>query len=157
MKSDCLICQRIQLIKQGRNPYFVTELETGYVVIGDHQFYQGYTLLLYKQHSTELHQLNSTLRQQFLNDMAITAEAVYQTFQPDKLNYELLGNGHPHLHWHLIPRRHTDPKPTQAIWTINKSTRTHSSTAPSSQARHVLVQKLKTTLNNLKKFQKLSQ
>ncbi len=29
----CLICQRIELIKAGQNPYFVKELETGYVVL----------------------------------------------------------------------------------------------------------------------------
>ncbi|EBN0317014.1 HIT family protein, partial [Salmonella enterica subsp. enterica serovar Typhi] len=28
----CLICQRIERIKVGENPYFVKELETGYVV-----------------------------------------------------------------------------------------------------------------------------
>ncbi len=31
----CLICDRIKSIKEGANPYFVKELETGYVVIGD--------------------------------------------------------------------------------------------------------------------------
>ncbi|MCD7883089.1 MAG: GNAT family N-acetyltransferase [Lachnospiraceae bacterium] len=30
----CLICDRIQMIKEGKNPYFVKELETGYVVLG---------------------------------------------------------------------------------------------------------------------------
>ncbi len=35
----CLICDRIELIKAGDNPYFVKELETGYVVIGDHQYF----------------------------------------------------------------------------------------------------------------------
>ncbi len=39
----CLICDRIQQIKKGENPYFVKELETGYVVIGDHQHFKGYT------------------------------------------------------------------------------------------------------------------
>lgn len=32
----CLVCDRIGLIKEGKNPYFVKELETGYVVLGDH-------------------------------------------------------------------------------------------------------------------------
>ena len=31
----CLICDRIKMIKDGTNPYFVKELETGYVVIGE--------------------------------------------------------------------------------------------------------------------------
>ena len=52
----CLICDRIEMIKNGTNPYFVKELETGYVVIGDHQHFHGYTLFLYKHHGdkTEL-------------------------------------------------------------------------------------------------------
>ena len=53
----CLICQRIELIKSGDNPYFVKELETGYVVIGDHQYFEGYTLFLAKEHVTELHHM----------------------------------------------------------------------------------------------------
>lgn len=53
----CLICERIDWIKEGRNPYFVKELETGYVVLGDHQYFKGYTLFLAKEHVTELHQM----------------------------------------------------------------------------------------------------
>ena len=33
----CLICERIKMILEGRNPYFVCEIETGYVVLGDLQ------------------------------------------------------------------------------------------------------------------------
>ena len=50
----CLICQRIQQIKEGSNPYFVMELQTGYVVLGDHQHFQGYTLFLCKEHQTQV-------------------------------------------------------------------------------------------------------
>ena len=35
MSETCMVCQRIEKIKRGENPYFVRELETGYVVIGD--------------------------------------------------------------------------------------------------------------------------
>ena len=44
----CLICERIKQIQQGQNPYFVKALKTGYVVIGDHQHFYGYTLFLCK-------------------------------------------------------------------------------------------------------------
>lgn len=37
----CLICDRINMITNGTNPYFVKELETGYVVIGDNQHFMG--------------------------------------------------------------------------------------------------------------------
>lgn len=49
----CLICEGIKQVQQGQNPYFVKALETGYVVIGDHQHFYGYTLFLCKWHVTE--------------------------------------------------------------------------------------------------------
>lgn len=94
----CLICDRIQMIKEGKNPYFVKELETGYVVIGDHQHFKGYTLFLCKEHRTELFHLDIKTRQKYLSEMALVAEAVSSTFGAEKINYELLGNGDTHLH-----------------------------------------------------------
>ena len=40
-----LICERIALIKENKNPYFVRELNTGYVVIGDQQRINFYSKL----------------------------------------------------------------------------------------------------------------
>lgn len=100
----CLICDRIQMIKEGSNPYFVKELETGYVVIGDYQHFRGYTLFLSKEHKTELFQLDDETKMKFLKEMSIVAEAVSKAFGAEKMNYELLGNGDTHLHWHLFPR-----------------------------------------------------
>ena len=40
--------------------------------------------------------------------MSIVAEAVSKAFGADKMNYELLGNGDTHLHWHLFPRKSGD-------------------------------------------------
>ena len=101
---SCLICDRIQMIKEGNNPYFVCELETGYVVLGDHQRFKGYTLFLCKEHVTELHQLTYDFKMKYLEEMALVAEAVFNVYKPNKMNYELLGNGDSHVHWHLFPR-----------------------------------------------------
>lgn len=96
------------MISNGINPYFVKELETGYVVIGDHQHFKGYTLFLCKEHKTELFQLDYLQKMKFLEEMSIVAEAVSNAFEAEKMNYELLGNGDTHLHWHLFPRRSGD-------------------------------------------------
>ena len=100
----CLICERIRMINEGTNPWFVKELETGYVVIGDHQHFKGYTIFLCKEHKTELFQLDRGTRLRFLEEMSIVAEAAANAFGAEKMNYELLGNGDSHLHWHLFPR-----------------------------------------------------
>lgn len=104
----CLICDRINMIKEGTNPYFVKELETGYVVIGDNQHFKGYSIFLCKEHKTELFQLDYSKKMKFLEEMSVVAEAVSNAFGADKMNYELLGNGDTHLHWHLFPRRVDD-------------------------------------------------
>lgn len=36
--------------------------------------------------------------------------------KPDHMNYELLGNSVPHLHWHIAPRYKTDPRWGRPIW-----------------------------------------
>ena len=106
----CLICERIELIKQGKNPHFVKELETGYVVIGDGQYFKGYTLFLAKEHVTELHQMEYETKIKFLEEMSIVQEAVAKAFQAEKMNIELLGNGDAHVDWHLFPRKAGDMK-----------------------------------------------
>ena len=87
----CLICQRIEWIKSGENPYFVKELETGYVVIGDHQYFEGYTLFLAKEHVTELHHMEAPVKLRFLEEMSLVQEAVSKAFSAQKMNVELLG------------------------------------------------------------------
>lgn len=100
----CIICDRIRMIKAGENPYFVKELDTGYVVIGDHQHFRGYTLFLMKEHVTELFELEPDVRASFLEEMTLVAQAAAKAFGAEKMNYECLGNGDAHLHWHLFPR-----------------------------------------------------
>ncbi len=118
---DCMICERIALIKEGKNPYFVRELSTGYVVMGDQQRIKGYSLFLCKQHICELHQLDSEYRDRFLHEMAIVSEAVFNAFKPDKLNYSLLGEGRGlHMHWHIHPRRIGDTPQPGPVWQLGK-------------------------------------
>ncbi|MFM1524418.1 MULTISPECIES: HIT family protein [Helcococcus] len=104
----CLICERIKMIEDGTNPYFVKELNTGYVVLGDHQYFKGYTIFICKYHKNEIFELDRDYKIKYLEEMSIVAEAVSNAFQCEKMNYELLGNGDSHLHWHLFPRNNGD-------------------------------------------------
>lgn len=104
----CIVCQRIEMIKNDSNPYFVKEMDTGYVVIGDNQHFRGYTLFLNKLHETELFHLEQNLKLRHLEEMTIVAEAVSNVFHAEKMNYECLENGDSHIHWHLFPRVNGD-------------------------------------------------
>lgn len=145
--QKCLICERIELIKKSQNKFFVKELPSGYVVLGDYQYYNGYTLLLSKTHTDELHKLTPEDRSQFLEDMALTAEAVYKAFQPNKLNYELLGNSDSHLHWHIFPRYKDDPQAESSVWVIPYSVR--SAEVPNETKIIQLKEKLLAEINKL--------
>ena len=84
------------------------------------QAFEGYTFLTLRWHETELYNLANKDRKQFLEDMSIVAKALSKAFKPDKMNYELLGNAMPHLHWHLVPRYLSDPMWGRPIWAGNK-------------------------------------
>lgn len=150
MNGNCLICERIESSKKGTNPFFVKELKSGYVVIGDHQSYKGYTLLLSKVHIEELHKLDKNFRTQFMEDLALVGEAVFNAFGADKLNYELLGNTEKtHVHWHIFPRKNTDPGPKGAVWLRGKEVVYSEESKPSESELKELKEKLTEELDKV--------
>lgn len=150
----CMICDRIRMIKSGANPYFVKELETGYVVIGDNQHFKGYTLFLFKEHVTELFNLADDVRVKFLDEMTVVAEAVSKAFGAEKMNYECLGNGDTHLHWHLFPRVGGDLEGYGAngkgpVWWYPREKMYADDTAPSPDELEAMKQALRNELDKL--------
>ncbi|WP_041138208.1 HIT family protein [Beduini massiliensis] len=142
---NCLICNRIEQIKKKQNRYFVKELKTGYVVLGDSQYFKGYTLFLCKFHAVELFDLEENFRKEFMEEMIIVAKAVKIAFHAEKMNYECLGNGDAHLHWHLFPRRIQDTPIPGPVWWV-----------PYEKMNHVRYQLDDATLKKeIKKLQKV--
>ncbi len=150
----CLVCERIKDIINQKNPYFVCELETGYVVLGDHQRFKGYTLFLCKKHVQELHQLENSFKIKYLEEMSLVAEAVYNLYQPEKMNYELLGNGDSHIHFHLFPRYPGDLNEhgnhgKGPVWWLPKEEMWDEKYRPSLEQLKVETKKLRAELINL--------
>lgn len=113
----CSICAQIHRIRRKDNPYFVWELETGYVVLGDHQRFEGYTVFICKEHATKMNQLSAYARMAFLKDMTITAEVVQRAFHPDDLDCELISaEKSRHMHWHLFPKHNGDTPRSGPAW-----------------------------------------
>lgn len=98
------MCKVIEQIKNGKNPWFVKEMETGYIILGWNQHFYGYSLFICKQHVSELFELEKDFLSKFTWEMSIVAKAVKKAFNAEKINYECLGNGDIHLHWHIFPR-----------------------------------------------------
>jgi diadenosine tetraphosphate (Ap4A) HIT family hydrolase len=73
-------------------------------------------VLVAREHAAELNHLPEAERRAFLEEMCVLAGALEDCFRPRKLNYELLGNQVPHLHWHLFPRYEHDPVKLKPVW-----------------------------------------
>ncbi len=115
-QDNCEICDRLRQAARGEHPGFILEMETGVAVLGDSQWFRGYSLLLCKRPATELDELPPNMRRKYLEEMALLAQAVRTVVQPHKLNYECLGNMVHHLHWHIFPRRADEAQPEKPVW-----------------------------------------
>ncbi len=96
----------------------IRELTYSVARLNRDQYFKGYTFVVFKGHATELYQITKAEREGFLTEMVRVAEALAQVLKPDKMNYELLGNKMPHLHWHLIPRYKSEPSWGEPVWGI---------------------------------------
>lgn len=112
---NCPFCQKLAAPDGWAEGDVVWRFPHSVAVIGPWQRYTGYCVLVSREHATELSQLSAN-RGAFLAEMALLAEAIENCFRPHKLNYELLGNQVPHLHWHIFPRSADDPECLQPVW-----------------------------------------
>lgn len=111
-KPPCPMCSRWDADSDLR----IVELDHSYVILNRDQFFPGYTLLFTKQHFTELFHLDREMRGELMEEVSSVARALHEVFTPDKINYELLGNMVPHMHWHLVPRFSSEPLWPRPIW-----------------------------------------
>lgn len=104
-------------IKVGTNSHFIAERETSYLVLADNQYYEGYCIHLLKEHYEQLTDLPKDIQLKLFQEVAHTAEVLFKSFSPVRINYACLGSECHHIHWHLVPRYDWDPEPTETIWT----------------------------------------
>ena len=112
----CPFCRTLADLSALPADELVAELPHAVVLLGRWQYYHGYCLVVARRHATELSQLSDAERHGYFDAMCRVARAIEECFQPCKLNYELLGNQEPHLHWHLFPRYREDPERLQPVW-----------------------------------------
>jgi diadenosine tetraphosphate (Ap4A) HIT family hydrolase len=113
---ECPFCRKLAVLRELSADELVWQFPHSVALLGPWQFFHGYCLLVSRAHATELSQLDDPVRPAFLAEMCLLARAIEDCFRPHKLNYELLGNQVPHLHWHLFPRYPHDPEALKPVW-----------------------------------------
>ena len=92
--ADCRACDA----RWPDPAYRITDLGLTVAYLHDDQFFPGWTVLVLKRHATEL-------------------------YGARKVNYSLLGNQVPHIHWHVTPRLVDDPSPSEPVWSVRHEPR----------------------------------
>ena len=113
--SDCKMCRQVEQVRP-TDEDFVWDFPHSVALLGPWQFYHGYCVLIGKTHATELSRLEAAERRAFLDEMCFLSRAIEECFRPHKLNYELIGNKVPHLHWHIFPRSSNDKDVLSPVW-----------------------------------------
>jgi diadenosine tetraphosphate (Ap4A) HIT family hydrolase len=75
-------------------------------------------VLVLKRHATELFELSREERSELIEEVSAVARCLAAVFAAVKVNYELLGNQVPHIHWHILPRVAGDPALGRPAWTV---------------------------------------
>lgn len=106
---NCSLCLKLEQTKGGNYPYLIHDFKHSYLMLGEHQFYQGYCVLVLKEHFREMTDLPSTMQMEFFQEMMVSFQTIEKTFRPKKMNMCCLGNVVDHVHWHFFPRYEDDP------------------------------------------------
>ncbi|MBL0926680.1 MAG: hypothetical protein IBJ11_03380 [Phycisphaerales bacterium] len=125
------IHRRVEDCAAGRHPAVIARMPSGWAVLGDAQFLEGYSLLLPDPVVGQLNDLTGAARRQYLDDLARLGDAVLAVCRPRRLNYEILGNLEPALHAHVFPRyaHEADDLRTKPVWSYPASAWTDRTTA----------------------------
>lgn len=114
--SDCPLCKRLSLLKGKADPTLVHEFDNSVLVVGEHQFYPGYCVLILKPHVRELHELSPEIQTEFHHELMQATQAIAKAYKPWKFNHASLGNVVGHVHWHIFPRYRSDPQKMAHPW-----------------------------------------
>lgn len=103
--------------KDSNDVLWIADLSISTLLLYREQRFRGYCILSFSAwDATSIESLSDSEYSQFMADVRTASKAIRAACNPDHMNYELLGNSNPHLHWHIVPRYKTDPRWGRPIW-----------------------------------------
>jgi diadenosine tetraphosphate (Ap4A) HIT family hydrolase len=106
----------VKLTASGKYPYLIHEFSHSYLLLGEHQFFRGYCVLVAKGHYKEMTDMPPVMQAEMFQDMMKVSAVLQKNFLPEKMNMCSLGNVVPHVHWHFFPRYKDDPQFKDPPW-----------------------------------------
>ncbi len=112
----CDLCNTIEKWKAEKLSTLVYEFKNSILVVGEHQYFKGYSVLISKHHAREIHDLAPQIQTEMFSELISATTAIFKAFKPWKMNHASYGNQSPHVHWHIIPRYESDPDKLKQPW-----------------------------------------
>ena len=100
--NDCFYCENGE--KLNSLMIEVCKLDYSTVYLNRDQKHKGRCIVMFKDHKTEYFQLTEEDNRGYFAELAKTAQAVWNLYHPDKINYATFGDGVPHVHVHVVPK-----------------------------------------------------
>ncbi|MES2527902.1 MAG: HIT family protein [Bdellovibrionota bacterium] len=113
---NCSLCDRVKITQDKKYPYLIHEFTHSYLMLGEHQFFRGYCVLVSKNHFKEMTDMPEKIQLEMFQEMMKVSSVLQKHFQPAKMNMCSLGNVVPHVHWHFFPRYSDDPQFKDPPW-----------------------------------------
>ena len=107
--------ERLQALREDRNPRLVARVESGWVELAANGFRRGYCLLLADPLVASLDAAAPEVQIAFLRDMARVGGAVRAATGAVRCNYGIYGNLDPFLHAHVVPRFADEPEDERTL------------------------------------------
>ena len=101
-KEDCMYCKKDSRLDELMLE--VIKLEICTVYLYREISYPGRCVLALNRHVHKLTEISNQERNGLLQDVTLVASAIGKLYQPDNINYLILGDKSPHLHIHIVPK-----------------------------------------------------
>jgi hypothetical protein len=92
-----LIEQRVDMARNGRNPFVICKMKSGWLVVGDVQPLPGYCVFLADPLVESINALDAAARAQYSLDVIRAGDAILASTDAYRINYETLGNAGPFI------------------------------------------------------------
>lgn len=109
----CGMCADAHL-PENEHSILVASTEMTHVRLVRNQAHPGYTVVILREHLTDLGQLDADQLSMFWRDVQRAGRAVDNAFDPRKINYLVMGHRAPHLHCHVFPQ-HLEDDPLRNV------------------------------------------
>lgn len=103
--DNCFYCEKSE--KLNSLMIEICKLEASTVYLNRDQKHVGRVIVALNEHKDEYFELEDTQRDQFFKEVSITAKAIKNAYNTDKINYATFGDKVSHVHVHIVPKHKT--------------------------------------------------